>query len=275
MRGAWAYNSRVARDSQVISQTLQVFSPRGPARLAGAIDCDWIRAPVQVVDHPIGRLMVCLACVGDPLLHETYRPGEQYREITAQYLAIRTEWDLLGFVTAWGLISPVDRYIGAPNQLHVGAGAAESVDLALFSVHNARYAYQYAVRPAESDEAADARREQHRREAFAGLQLELEGMTVRFSALDDPVPMKFVPQTLRQIVGLAVLAMFRGGLPIACAVCGTRLPEQLGAGRPRLYCSARCAQRAAYAKKLLKRQTPIITATSAHARSSTPSSRRR
>jgi len=240
-------------DKAVIDQNLRAFVPRGTGQLAAAIEVEWLRAPVRLEPSENGAVLVCTACDGGGT-HDRYQPGPRYRELTRDYLAIRAIDDLVAFVEQWGMISPVLRYAEEHlNPRHVGAGATERSDFALLSVLNARYANLVALRPAVEDDALDAQREKDRRIAFAGLQTELSGMNVWFSGLDEGLAVRFVPSSLRQVVAIALLGVFRGGLPIACAACGGPLPDQIGPGRPRRYCGDTCASRAAYDQRRRKR----------------------
>jgi len=273
----------VARDKTVINQSVRDFAPRGPGRLAAAIDVDWLKGPVRRELTPSGdTVLICRACE-DRSPHESYRPGPVYRELSQQYLAVRDVDGLVEFVERWGMIAPQGVLGGAPNPRHVGAGTVELAWVSTFSIGTARVAARYAVGEAASVVGDVAQFETDRRIEFAGVQTMLSGLGVRFSDLDEPWAVRFVPTTLHQVVAIALLAMFRGGLPLSCGVCGRALPEQTGPGRPRWYCSDSCANRAAYNKRIQRRNQmaatighrPIAIATSGHVPSVSPSRRRK
>jgi len=243
----------VARDKTVINQTVSDFVPPGAA-LAAAIDVEWLRGPVRREATPSGdTVLVCLACENRSP-HDRYRPGPVYRDLSREYLAVRDVDDLVVFVERWGMVQPQGLLVPEPNPRHDGAGTVELAWLTTFSIGTARVAARYAVGEAASAMTDPTQFEANRRIEFAGTQVMLNGIGVRFSELDQPLAVRFVPTSLHHVVAIALLAMFRGGLPLSCAVCGGPLPEQVGSGRPRWYCSDRCANRAAYNKRMQRQK---------------------
>ena len=223
--------------------------PRRSRRRAG----DAADAPVElaivrlgdggdgIAETPAGLVCVCMGCEPGGV-HEVHHPGRDARLLTADFLRLRTPDEVSSFQARWGMVDPVRVGTGTPNPMHRGAGTVELVDHVLFSAGNARYQAEHAVRAVTADPATEA----DRRQAYAGLIATLDRMETRFAPIDDPTVVRLVPRSLRQVVGFTLLAMFRGGLPPGCRICGTPLPDRTGPGRPRLHCSTTCQNRANY-----------------------------
>jgi hypothetical protein len=207
----------------------------------------------------------CIACAerASHDSHETYRPANDYRRIAADFIRMQDDESALAFVAAWGLVG-VHRLESAARERVPSASSHSQLGLLLATGadHDARPdliddLLEWSARAAALHDLAydvhDDRHKQGLREVAAVIRT----MAVEFVP-ERGLTVQVRPTTLIHLVFYALLGLYRGNAPLVCAEwlasgCPNDVPFVEGPGRPRKYCSERCATRARNRRRRIER----------------------
>lgn len=253
---------------------IEELAPAAAIGLGGlALDTPWYRGPVTAANEvvgvealgrwraaPIGLMrwntpsVQCLACLNQATHAESeiYWPARQYREIAASFLRLVDDRGVLEFAQNWGLVR-LHRH-ASERAMPSGAEWARALsDLArTASWHDGMpdlvdEVLDRAARAREAYEAAYSLDEAERTRGYANVVAVVRTMETRFAP--GSLVVEAVPSSLLQLVYFALHGLYQGASRLVCAEwlaggCPASLPVHDGRGRPRHYCSDRCAWRA-------------------------------
>ena len=234
-----------------------------------AANTEWIRGPVRLQeplrDPPVlaifGPTIECVACAegGRHDGYEFYRPAPRYREIAADFLQVEDSRGALHFVERWGLVR--GHRLRTESPAHPGAATEWAGRLFEMTAAVARISSAHDRTPdrvahviswandARSDyNAAYSLDPKMRMDGYERVSALIRTMAVGFGPLGG-LAVEVRPTSLVQLVNYALLGLYHRAPPLLCAewflgACANELPEHIGPGRPRVYCSISCADRA-------------------------------
>lgn len=210
--------------------------------------------------QPFGQripVIECVACA-ERTTHdeyEIYEPVRHYRQIAADFIRVRDDTSALAFAKAWGLVRAHQLESDPRHHPMQSTAMAERFGFLSWagSYHDATPdliddIVGWSTRAARLHDLAYDDREDRRERGLRDVAAVIRTMVVDFVP-QRGLAIQVMPASLLHIVFYALLGLYRGRARLVCGEwlasgCSKDIPVPEGSGRPRKYCSDRCASRA-------------------------------